>query len=124
VPLVVEALRVHRRRQLQERLKLGEGWVDDRLIFTSEIGSALDHNNVADLFRARLKAAKVRTVRWYDLRHSFGSYLVSHGTDLKTVSQLMGHKDVALTLRHYVHPNAAAHLAAVASLPWGGVSAG
>jgi integrase len=123
-PAVVETLRRHRTRQVEERLKLGEGWVDDRLIFASEVGSALDHNNVADLFRARIKAAKVRPIRWYDLRHSFGSYLVSHGTDLKTVAQLMGHKDVALTLRHYVHPDAAAHRAAVGRLPWGGASAG
>jgi integrase len=84
------------------------------------VGSALDHNNVADLFRARVKAAKVRPIRWYDLRHSFGSYLVTAGTDVKTVAQLMGHKEVALTLKHYVHPDAAAHRAAVTRLPWTG----
>jgi integrase len=116
-PVVVEALRRHRTRQVAERLKLGEGWVDDRLIFASEVGSALDHNNVADLFRARLKAAKVRPVRWYDLRHSFGSSLIAAGVDVKSVAQLMGRASVTLTLQHYIHPDAAAHRAAVARLP-------
>jgi integrase len=125
-PAVVEALRRHRTRQLEERLKLGEAWVDPSLIFSSEIGSPLDANNVSDLFRARLKATKLRPVRWYDLRHSFGSGLIAEGVDVKTVSQLMGHKDVALTLRSYVHPDAAAHRAAVSKLPWSrsGASAG
>jgi len=56
----------------------------------------------------------VRPVRWYDLRHSFGTRLVGDGVDVKTVSQLMGHKDVTLTLKHYTHPDADAHRAAVA----------
>jgi site-specific recombinase XerD len=93
--------------------------VDPSLVFASDIGSALDANNVADLFRARVKAAKLPPVRWYDLRHSFGSHLIRSGVDVKTVSQLMGHSDVALTLRQYVHPDEAQHRAAVARLPWG-----
>ena len=93
--------------------------MDPSLVFASDIGSALDANNVADLFRARVKAAKLPPVRWYDLRHSFGSHLIRSGVDVKTVSQLMGHSDVALTLRQYVHPDEAQHRAAVARLPWG-----
>lgn len=124
VPPAVEALRRHRTRQVEERLKLGEGWVEERLVFSSEIGSALDHNNVADLFRVRVKATKIRKLRWYDLRHSFGSYLVTSGVDVKTVSQLMGHADVSMTLRHYTHPDEKARRAAVALLPWAGASGG
>jgi integrase len=123
VPPVVEALRRHRTRQVEERLGLGERWVDSRLVFASEIGSALDHNNVADLFRARIKAAKVRPVRWYDLRHSYGSALIAAGVDVKSVAQLMGHASVTLTLQHYVHPSAEAHRAAVGLLPWSAASA-
>jgi integrase len=115
---LVDALRVHRRRQLEERLRLGAGWVDERLVFTNQLGGALDRHNVANSFRARLKAAKLRKIRWYDLRHSFGTHLVGAGVDAKTVAQLMGHRNVTLTLTHYTHPDAAAHRAAVARLPW------
>jgi site-specific recombinase XerD len=59
-----------------------------------------------------------RQVRWYDLRHSLGTHLVGAGVDVKTVAQLMGHRDVTLTLKHYPHPDAAARRAAVARLPW------
>jgi integrase len=115
---LVDALRQHRRRQLEERLKLGVGWVDERLLFTNQVGGALEHCNVANAFRARLKAAKLRKVRWYDLRHSFGTHLVGAGVDAKTVAQLMGHRNVTVTLTHYTHPDAAAHRAVVARLPW------
>lgn len=115
---LVDALRTHRRRQLEERLRLGAGWLDERLVFTNQLGGALDHCNVAHSFRARLRAVKLRKVRWYDLRHSFGTHLVGAGVDAKTVAQLMGHRNVTLTLTHYTHPDAAAHRAAVARLPW------
>lgn len=117
-PELVSALRRHRKRQAEERLRLGEGWVDPTLVFTHQMGGALDRHNVAKAFRARLKAAKLRPVRWYDLRHSFGTHLVRAGVDAKTVAQLMGHRNVTLTLTHYTHPDAAAHRAAVARLPW------
>lgn len=116
--VLIESLRRHRKRQAEERFRLGERWVDPLLVFTSQVGSALDQHNVANAFRARLKAAGLRPVRWYDLRHSFGTHLVAAGVDAKTVAQLMGHRDVTLTLKHYTHPDAAAHRAAVARLPW------
>ena len=94
--------------------------MDPALVFTSEVGSALDANNVADLFRARLKVAKVRTIRVVRTGGtSFGSSLIAAGVDVKSVSQLMGHASVnARTLQHDVHPDAAQHRAAVARLPW------
>jgi integrase len=117
VPLngdLAAALRAHRKQQLEERLRLGAGWVDERLVFTNTVGGALDHHNVANAFRARLKASGLRPVRWYDLRHSFGTRLVGAGVDAKTVADLMGHRDVTLTLKHYTHPDAAARRGAVA----------
>lgn len=117
-PELVQALRRHRKRQLEERLSIGEGWVDPTLVFTHQLGGALDRHNVAKAFRARLKAAKLRKVRWYDLRHSYGTALIAAGVDAKTVSQLMGHRNLTLTLTHYTHPDAAAHRAAVARLRW------
>jgi site-specific recombinase XerD len=81
-------LRRHRARQVEERLKLGDKWVDPALIFASEVGSALDHGDVAALFRRRPKAAKVRPVRWYDLRHSAASAHIAAGVDHKSVAKL------------------------------------
>ena len=38
-----------------------------------------------------------------DLRHTFASKLIRQGTDIKIVSELLGHSSVAFTYNTYVH---------------------
>ena len=42
-----------------------------------------------------------RRVTLHDLRHTYATYLVAAGTDIKTVSSLMGHANAAMTLNTY-----------------------
>lgn len=51
-------------------------------------------------FSAALKRARIKDFRFHDLRHTFGSHLVMQGVDLRTVQQLMGHKDIKMTMRY------------------------
>ena len=50
-----------------------------------------------------LKKAGIENFRFHDLRHTFGSRLGMKGTDIKTIAELMGHKDIKMTQR-YSHP--------------------
>lgn len=40
---------------------------------------------------------------FHDLRHTHATWLLTHGVDLKTVSERLGHADEATTLRIYAH---------------------
>lgn len=53
-------------------------------------------------FASACKRAGVRGFVWHDLRHTFASRLVMNGVDIPTVMELMGHKDIKMTMR-YAH---------------------
>ena len=47
--------------------------------------------------------AKIKGLRFHDLRHTAATWMVMAGVDLVTVSEVLGHSDIKMTLR-YAHP--------------------
>lgn len=50
-----------------------------------------------------LKKAGIENFRFHDCRHTFGTRLGMAGIDIRTIQELMGHKDIKMTMR-YSHP--------------------
>ena len=53
-------------------------------------------------FEGAVRRSGIEDFHFHDLRHTFASNLVMAGVDLMTVKELMGHKDLTMTLR-YAH---------------------
>jgi site-specific recombinase XerD len=51
-------------------------------------------------FSTALRKSGINNFHFHDLRHSFTSHLVMSGIDINTVRELMGHKDIRMTLRY------------------------
>ena len=100
----VNALRAHRKRQLEERMRRAGLWQDRGLVFPSSVGTPLSHRNVVRSFKALLhRAGLPATVRLYDLRHTCATLLLSRNVHPKYVQELLGHASIALTLDTYSH---------------------
>lgn len=101
---VINALKTHRRHQLEERLKLGGSYRNFDLVFASEIGTPLLHQNLTRRhFKAIRDKAKLPKIRLYDLRHTTATLLLSAGENPKVVSERLGHASIVLTLDTYSH---------------------
>ena len=49
-----------------------------------------------------MRKAEIKDFTFHDLRHTFASRLVMAGVDLPTVKELLGHRDISMTMR-YTH---------------------
>ena len=55
-------------------------------------------------FNKVLRELKIKQFNFHSLRHTFATNCISLGCDYKTVSELLGHANVNITLNLYVHP--------------------
>ena len=58
------------------------------------------YGDIKNSFNGARRRAGIKDFHFHDLRHTFASHLVMAGVDLTTVSRLLGHKDLTMTLRY------------------------
>lgn len=105
VPLpknVVQDLKAHRKRQLEEKLRATD-YIDHGFVFAASNGEPLSERNLVRSFKPLLNKAGLPDIRLYDLRHTCATLLLSAGENPKIVSERLGHASVTLTLDTYSH---------------------
>jgi integrase len=102
--MTVAALRDHRRRQNEERLRAGEAWsgVGD-LVFTNEVGAPVHPSSLSRLFESSVRRSGLPRIRLHDLRHTYATVALAAGVHPKIVSERLGHATIAVTLDLYSH---------------------
>ena len=82
-------------------------------VFCSRKGTP--YRSFRTAFERAVRKAGVQDFTFHDLRHTFASRLVMAGVGLPTVKELLGHKDITMTLR-YAHLSSDHKQAAVKKL--------
>src|SRR5215204_5153329 len=109
VPLsktAVAALRAHRTRQNEERLRLGDLWQDYNLVFPNRVGKPLDHGN---LYYREYKPLLQRVglgdegFTFHSMRHTFATELFNQRKRPKIIQALLGHSSITQTMDTYSH---------------------
>ncbi len=64
----------------------------------------MDPRTYQNKFKSYLKEAGIENTHFHVLRHTFATNCISSGADVKSVSEMLGHASVRITLDRYVHP--------------------
>ena len=100
----IEALNIHHKRQLKEKMRHAGLWEDQDLVFTTTNGTLINPSNLTRRsFRFLLQKAGLPRVRFHDLRHTCATLLLLQGVHIKFVQELLGYASVTITLDTYSH---------------------
>ncbi len=84
---------------LEQRFGSSAYQADDDLVFGHpHLGTPLDRSKLLKRFKAAAQAAGLGSVRFHDLRHTFGTRMASAGVSMRTLQEWMGHRDFKTTL--------------------------
>lgn len=56
-------------------------------------------------FKGYLQKSLIPNIKFHGLRHTFATRCVESGMDIKTLSTILGHSSVSITMNKYVHPS-------------------
>ena len=85
--------------ELDRLYKVADEPGDDALVFADpRDGDPLRRGTLMRRYRRALKAARLdQTLRFHDLRHTFGTRMAASGVPMRTLQEWMGHRDVKTT---------------------------
>jgi integrase len=99
----LHSLEQHRERQRQEHEAAGTGWKASGYVFTRPDGYPIEGATLTRHFNTLLRRARLRRIRFHDLRHSAATLLLEQGVELVVIKELLGHAHIGVTATVYAH---------------------
>jgi len=118
-PRALTALKAHKVRQNEERLRAGDVWKDHNLVFPNTIGRPMNAGNFYRRdFQPLMERAGLASegFTFHSLRHTFATTLAAKGVHPSTAQKMLGHSDIRMTLAIYTHATDEMQDAATAAL--------
>ena len=96
-------LRQHLEKEMNQCLKTGIKFTNDRLLFCEYNGKPLKPNTVGQHWTRLLQRLNYPHVRSHDLRHTHASWMLMKRISPKVVQERLGHASISTTLDIYSH---------------------
>lgn len=77
----------------------------DAFLLTGMVHSFIEPRCMENRFKSVAKECDILDVNFHALRHTFATRCVELGFDIKSLSEILGHASVNITLNRYVHPS-------------------
>lgn len=72
---------------------------------TNSDQSYIEPRTMQNRFKRALKNCSIENANYHSLRHTFATRCIELGFDIKSLSEILGHASVNITLNRYVHPS-------------------
>ncbi len=76
---------------------------NSKFIVANKKGERMSTRSYQYIFERLTEKAGVRKLNFHAIRHTFATRALENGVDIKTLSEIMGHKDAGITLNRYAH---------------------
>ena len=76
---------------------------DSTYFLSGEAKRYIEPRTMQNKFKCYLSACSIEDANFHSLRHTFASRCIEAGFDAKTLSEILGHASVKITLDRYVH---------------------
>lgn len=86
---------------LLQILKNYRGNANDYLLTGTHV--FIEPRQYENIWKGYLQAVHIRPVNYHALRHTFATRAIEKGIDIKTLSEILGHSTITITLQTYVH---------------------
>lgn len=89
--------------RLEKALQVRHAESCSQFVVETRHGERMPTRSYQYLFARLTEQAGVRKLNFHALRHTFATRALECGMDIKTLSELMGHKNATVTLNRYAH---------------------
>lgn len=78
---------------------------DGAFVLSGKKEKVVEPRTMQNRFKSILRKCGIRDINYHALRHTFATRSVEVGCDVKSLSEILGHASVGITLNRYVHPS-------------------
>ena len=89
--------------ELYDLLKSNQG--EEDTYFLTGTRSYIEPRTLQYRFKSVLRKCNITDAKFHSLRHTFATRCIELGFDIKSLSEILGHANVNITLNRYVHPS-------------------